>query len=58
MEQKLNFPDDYINKVINADCLLAMKGIPDKSIDMVLTDPPYGIKRDEGFEGFEIRGCG
>tara|TARA_R100000458_G_scaffold15193_1_gene12927 strand:- start:2372 stop:3097 length:726 start_codon:yes stop_codon:yes gene_type:complete len=28
--------------LINADCLVAMKDIPDGSIDMVLTDPPYG----------------
>lgn len=25
------------------DCLELMKSIPDKSIDLVLTDPPYGI---------------
>lgn len=25
------------------DCLIAMKGIPDKSIDLILTDPPYGV---------------
>lgn len=25
------------------DCLEVMKSIPDKSVDMVLTDPPYGI---------------
>jgi len=25
------------------DCLEIMKSIPDKSIDLVLTDPPYGI---------------
>ncbi len=25
------------------DCLELMKGIPDGSVDMVLTDPPYGI---------------
>jgi len=25
------------------DCLQLMKGLPDKSIDLVLTDPPYGI---------------
>jgi len=30
-----------------------MKQIEDKSVDLVLTDPPYGIKRDKGFEGFE-----
>jgi site-specific DNA-methyltransferase (adenine-specific) len=26
------------------DCLELMKSIPDSSIDMILTDPPYGIK--------------
>jgi len=29
-------------KLILGDCLIAMKDIPDGSIDMVLTDPPYG----------------
>jgi site-specific DNA-methyltransferase (adenine-specific) len=29
-------------QLINADCLEAMKDIPDGSIDMVLTDIPYG----------------
>ena len=29
-------------KLINGDCLLEMQEIPSKSIDMVLTDPPYG----------------
>ncbi len=27
------------------DCLEIMKSIPDKSIDLVLTDPPYGINK-------------
>lgn len=35
--------EDIINKVHNADCLEFMKNIPDKSVDLVLTDPPYGI---------------
>lgn len=39
----MTYPEDYINKVILGDCLEVMKGIPDKSIDLVLTDPPYGI---------------
>ena len=30
-----------LNKVIQGDCLQVMKDIPDKSIDMVLTSPPY-----------------
>lgn len=28
--------------LINGDCLEEMKNIPDGSVDMVLTDPPYG----------------
>ena len=31
---------DYIEC---GDCLELMKGIPDKSIDLIVTDPPYGI---------------
>lgn len=34
--------DNYINKVIQGDCLEVMKGIPDKSVDMILADLPYG----------------
>ena len=35
-----------INEVIQGDCLEVMKDIPDKSIDMVLTSPPYDNLRD------------
>lgn len=31
------------NKIHHGDCLDLMKQIPDKSIDLILTDPPYGI---------------
>lgn len=40
---------DMINKVIHGDCLIEMKHIPAKSIDMILCDLPYGTtacKRD------------
>jgi len=30
-------------KLMQGDCLERMKEIPDGSVDMVLTDPPYGI---------------
>ena len=36
--------DKYINKVIQGDCLEVMKGIPDNSVDCIITDPPYGMK--------------
>ena len=35
--------EQYINKIINADCMDILKQLPDKCIDLVLTDPPYGI---------------
>lgn len=41
-----------LSKNINlfqGDCLEVMKGIPDGSVDLVLTDPPYNIARDNNF---------
>jgi len=37
------WPNDFINKIICGDCLEIMKEMPDKSVNLVLTDPPYGI---------------
>jgi site-specific DNA-methyltransferase (adenine-specific) len=31
------------DSIVNADCLEAMKLIPDKSIDAIITDLPYGV---------------
>lgn len=35
-----------INTIIQGDCLIEMKNMPDNSIDMVLTSPPYDNLRD------------
>ncbi len=32
-----------LNTIIEGDCLEVMRGLPDESIDFVLTDPPYAI---------------
>lgn len=32
---------NYLDKIISGDCLEVLKDIPDGSIDLVLTDPPY-----------------
>jgi site-specific DNA-methyltransferase (adenine-specific) len=37
------YPTDYIDQIIQGDCLEIMKGIPDKAVDMILCDLPYGI---------------
>lgn len=39
--------------IYNGDCLEVMKEFDDKYFDLCLTDPPYGIKRDKGFDGFD-----
>ena len=37
---------DLENKIINADCMDILKQLPDKCIDLVLTDPPYRDNKD------------
>ena len=32
-----------INTIYNEDCLVGMANIPDKSVDMIVTDPPYKV---------------
>ena len=32
-----------INQIIQGDCLEVMRGWPDKCVDLIVTDPPYGI---------------
>jgi site-specific DNA-methyltransferase (adenine-specific) len=43
-------PDELnVNTIYNGDCLELMKKIPDESIDMILTDPPYAINFHSGY---------
>lgn len=44
----MKYPNDFINKLIQGDCLDVMRDIPDKSVDLVLTDPPYNISQKSG----------
>ena len=34
------------NRLIFGECIAAMKELPSESVDMVLTDPPYGISQN------------
>lgn len=43
---------DILNTVICGDCLEIMRSIPDSSIDMVLTSPPYDELRD--YKGYSF----
>ena len=41
----MKWPEDFLGKVLNADCLDVMRQMPDKCVDMVFTSPPYNIAR-------------
>ena len=35
---------DFLDRIILGDCLDVLRGLPDNSVDLGLTDPPYGLK--------------
>lgn len=37
-----------LNRIYNEDCLEGMKQMPDNSIDLVVTDPPYKMNHSTG----------
>ena len=39
--------DDFVNKVVQGDCLEVMLSMPDKSVDMILCDLPYGTTQNK-----------
>jgi len=41
--------EEFINKIICGDCLEIMKQMPDNSVDLIITSPPYN---KAGYEGF------
>ncbi|MDP2649556.1 MAG: site-specific DNA-methyltransferase [bacterium] len=40
--------DNFLNKIICGDAVEIMKQIPDGSIDLVITSPPYNLKNSTG----------
>ena len=40
-------------KLLKGDCLELMKTIEDSSVDLILTDPPYGTVKGAGLDGWE-----
>ena len=46
----------YLNKIICGDCLEIMKEIPDESIDLTITSPPYDNLRDYKGYTFNFEG--
>ena len=47
--------EEIKNKITLGDCLDVMKSLPDKCIDLILADPPYGISCDGGSYGLGVK---
>src|SRR3989344_5593128 len=45
---KLEFPDHFLNKIICGNTVDVMKKIPDGSVDLIVTSPPYNLKNSTG----------
>lgn len=44
----LKYPEDFINKIVCGDVIEVIKQIPDGSIDLIITSPPYNLKNSTG----------
>jgi len=42
------------NKLLLGDCLEKLKELPDNSVDVVITDPPYGTKTNQRGDSFMV----
>lgn len=40
--------DDYINKIICGNCIEIMQEMPEESVDLIVTSPPYNLKNSTG----------
>lgn len=54
----MSIKEELLNKIHLGDCIELMKSLPDKSIDLIVTDPPYGMAyrqnhRAEKFDAIE-----
>lgn len=53
----MSFLQENMNSIVCGDCLEVMKKLPDKCIDLVLTDPPYfdGPQKHNFFGSYKSR---
>jgi modification methylase len=48
MVESLHYPDDFFDKFICGDAVEILKQLPDASVDLVVTSPPYNLKNSTG----------
>lgn len=39
-------PAHYLDKIVSGDCLTVLKALPDSSVDLVISSPPYNIGKE------------
>ena len=44
----MNYSENFTDKIICGDCLEIMRQMPDNSVDLVVTSPPYNLKNSTG----------
>jgi DNA modification methylase len=42
---------EYLNKILHGDCEEVLKGLPDSSVDLIFTSPPYADQRQRTYGG-------
>jgi len=47
-KKEMKFPIDFKNKIICGDTLKVMQNLPNDSIDLIVTSPPYNLKNSTG----------
>lgn len=46
--KKLHYPDDFVDQFICGNTVDIMKQLPDESVDLIVTSPPYNLKNSTG----------
>ncbi|HTR18771.1 MAG TPA: site-specific DNA-methyltransferase [Candidatus Paceibacterota bacterium] len=46
--KKKDFPIDFVDQIVCGDALEVLRQIPDGSVDLVVTSPPYNLKNSTG----------
>jgi site-specific DNA-methyltransferase (adenine-specific) len=50
--QKISYPKDFIDKILCGNCIEIMEKIPNSTIDLVVTSPPYDNLRN--YNGYQF----
>ena len=49
----MNYPKDFINKTLFGNCLYVLPNIPNKVIDLIYLDPPFGDNSIDASDGLK-----